>query len=111
MLELSPDEQTWLDEYRRVLRERHAGVILRMVIYGSKARGDAHADSDLDVLIIVRNDAGALKRALRDIGYNLATTSWAMPSILAYTQDEWEDRKEKGFSFQRAVERDAVAVL
>ena len=111
MLDLSPDEQTWLDEYRRVLRERHAGVVLRMVIYGSKARGDAHADSDLDVLIIVRNDAGALKRTLRDIGYDLAATSWAVPSILAYTQDEWEHRKEKGLSFQRAVERDAVAVL
>ena len=111
MLDLSPDEQTWIDEYRRVLRERHAGVVLRMAIYGSKARGDAHADSDLDVLIIVRNDARALKRTLRDIGYDLAATSWAVPSILAYTQDEWQHRKEKGFSFQRAVERDAVAVL
>ena len=111
MLELSPDEQTWLDEYRRVLRERHPGVVVRMAIYGSKARGDAHADSDLDVLIIVRNDADALKRTLRDVGYDLAATSWAVPSILAYTQDEWQHRKEKGFSFQRAVERDAVAVL
>ncbi|MCY4482578.1 MAG: nucleotidyltransferase domain-containing protein [Spirochaetaceae bacterium] len=111
MLDLSPDEQIWLDEYRRGLRERHAGVILRMVIYGSKARGDAHPDSDLDVLIIVRNDAGGLKRMLRDIGYDLAATSWAVPSILAYTQDEWRHRKEKRFSFQRAVERDAVAVL
>ena len=111
MLELSPDEQTWLDEYRQVLSKRHTGVVLRMVIYGSKARGDAHADSDLDVLIIVRNDAGALKRTLREIGYDLAATSWAVPSILAYTHDEWEHRKAKGFSFQRAVERDAVAVL
>ena len=111
MLRLSPDEQTRLDEYRQVLSERHAGVVLRMVIYGSKARGDAHPDSDLNVLIIVGNDAGALKRTLRDIGYDLAATSWAVPSILAYTQDEWQHRKEKGFPFQRAVERDAVAVL
>ena len=111
MLALSSEEQTWLDEYRRALNERHAGVVVRMVIYGSKARGDAHADSDLDVLIIVRNDSGALKRTLRDIGYDLAATSWAVPSILAYTQDEWQHRKEKGFPFQRAVERDAVAVL
>ena len=111
MLTLSSDEQMWLDEYRRALSERHAGVVLRMVIYGSKARGDAHADSDLDVLVIVRNDSGALKRTLRDIGYDLAATSWAMPSILAYTQDEWQHRREKGFPFQRAVERDGVAVL
>ena len=60
---------------RQVLNERHAGVVVRMVIYGSKARGDAHTDSDLDVLIIVRNDSGALKRTLRDIGYDLAATS------------------------------------
>lgn len=65
-----------------------------MVIYGSKARGAAHPDSDLDVLIIVRNDSGALKRALRDIGYDLAATSWAAPLIFAYTQDEWQHRKE-----------------
>ena len=110
MLELSPDEQTWLDEYRTVLSEWHAGVVFRMVIYGSKARGEAHPDSDLDVLIIVRNDAGALKRKLRDIGYDLAATSWAVPSILA-TQDEWQHRKETGFPFQQVVERDAVAVL
>ena len=111
MLKLSPDEQTWLEEYRQALNERHAGVVVRMVLYGSKARGDAHADSDLDVLIIVRNDSGALKRTLRDIAYDLAAICWAGPSILAYTQDEWQHRKERGFPFQRAVERDAVAVL
>ena len=111
MLRLSADEQTWLDEYRQALNERHAGVVVRMVIYGSKARGNAHADSDLDVLIIVRNDSGALKRTLRDIGYDLAATSWAVPSIIAFTQEEWQHRKERGFPFQRAVERDAVAVL
>ena len=111
MLKLSADERIWLDDYRRALTERHAGVVVRMVIYGSKARGDAHPDSDLDVLIIVRNDSGALKRTLRDIGYDLAATSWAAPSIFAYTQDEWQHRNERGFPFQRAVERDAVAVL
>ena len=111
MLKLNPDEHTWLNEYRHALNERHAGVVVRMVIYGSKARGDARSDSDLDVLIVVRNESGALKRTLRDIGYDLAATSWAAPSILAYTQDEWQHRKKKEFPFQQAVERDAVAVL
>ena len=111
MLKLSADEQIWLDAFRRALDERHAGVVVRMVIYGSKARGDARTDSDLDVLVILRNDCGALKRPLRDIGYDLAATSWAAPSIFAYTQDEWQQRKERGFPFQRAVERDAVSVL
>ena len=111
MLRLTPDEQAWLDAYRQVLQEQHPGVVARMVIYGSKARGDDHPDSDLDVLLIVTNEATHLKRQLRRLGYALATTSDAVPSILAYTQDEWESRKTSGAPFQQAVERDAVPVL
>lgn len=94
MLQLTPDEQTWLEAYRKALNEQYPGTVIRMVIYGSKARGEAHPDSDIDVLLIVKNDAGRLKRPLRRIGYELAATSDAVPSILAYTQGEWEDRKE-----------------
>ncbi len=111
MLALEPEEQVWLDAYRNALRRRHPGVVTRMVIYGSKARGDAHEDSDLDVLLIVRNEATALKRPLRYIGYDLAAESSAVPSIMAYTQAEWEDRKRRGYPFQQAVERDGVSVL
>ena len=111
MMRLTADEQAWLDAYRQALKEQHPGVVVRMVIYGSKARGDDHPESDLDVLLIVKNEASDLKRPLRRIGYELAATSDAVPSILAYTQDEWESRRESGSPFQQAVERDAVSVL
>ena len=111
MMRLTADEQVWLEAYCQALKEQYPGIVDRMVIYGSKARGDDHPDSDLDVLLIVKNDAGDLKRPLRRIGYELAATSDAVPSILAYTQDEWESRRESGTPFQQAVERDAVAVL
>ncbi len=111
MLTLHPEEQSWLDRYRKALEERHPGAVLRMVIYGSKARGDAHEDSDMDVLIIVRNESNGLKRPLRRIGYDLAATSWAVPSIMAYTQAEWERLKTLQSTYREAVERDGVSVL
>jgi predicted nucleotidyltransferase len=110
MLELTKEEQAWLDAYRKALDKKHPGTVQEMLIYGSKARGQAHAESDLDVLLIVKNEAGALKRELR-IGYLLAATTDVLPSILVYTQDEWESRKRSGSTFRRAVERDAVRVL
>lgn len=110
-LSLTPGEGAWLEAYRSSLRQRHPGSVVRMLVYGSKARGDAHPDSDLDVLIIVRNDATHLKRALRRVGYDLAATSDAVPSIMAYTLDEWNERSARGYPFQCAVERDGVSVL
>ena len=111
MLQLTQEEQAWLDGYREALDKKHRGVVQEMLIYGSKARGQAHAESDLDVLLIVKNEAGKLKRELRRIGYLLAATADVMPSILAYTQEEWESRKRSGSTFRQAVERDAVRVV
>ena len=110
-LQLTSDETTWLAQYRQALSEWHPGAVVRMLVYGSKARGESHPDSDVDVLLVVRNDAGPLKRPLRNIGYELAATSDAVPSILAYTEDEWQERTNKGYPFQHAVERDGVSVL
>src|SRR3990167_4590795 len=105
MLNLTQEEQTWLDAYREALDKKHPGMVQEMLIYGSKARGQAHAESDLDVLLIVKNEAGKLKRELRRIGYLLAARTDVMQSILAYTQEEWESRKRSGSTFRQAVER------
>jgi predicted nucleotidyltransferase len=110
-LKLTRDEDAWLQAYRRALAEQHPGAVGQLLVYGSKARGTAHAESDLDVLLIVKNEAAAHKRDLRRIGYLLAATSDAVPSIFAYTEDEWESRRRRGSTFRRAVERDAVSVL
>jgi predicted nucleotidyltransferase len=111
MLQLTPEEQAWLDAYREALDKKHPGAVQEMLIYGSKARGTARADSDLHVLLIVKNDANALKRELRWIGYLFAAKTDVLPSIFAYTEEEWESRKRSGSSFRKAVERDAVRVV
>jgi predicted nucleotidyltransferase len=111
MLKLTAEEQGWLDAYREALNKKHPGTVQEMLIYGSKARGQAHAESDVDVILIVKNDAKALKRELRRVGYLLAAKTDALPSILAYTEEEWESRRESGSTFRKAVERDAVRLL
>jgi predicted nucleotidyltransferase len=111
MLQLTTEEQAWLDSYRAALDANHPGAVHEILIYGSKARGQAHGESDLDLLLIVKNSSGTLKRELRRIGYRLAATTDVLPSILAYTEEEWESRRRSGSSFRKAVERDAVRVV
>lgn len=110
VLQLTKAEKVWIESYRKALDEKYPDSVHEMLVYGSKARGQAHAESDLDVLLIVKNKTGRLKRTLRRIGYLLAATSDVLPSIIAYTEDEWESRKRSGSSFRQAVERDGVRV-
>ena len=51
MLQLTHEEQAWLDAYRKALDKKHPGTVEEILVYGSKARGQAHAESDLDVLL------------------------------------------------------------
>ena len=110
-MHLTAEEQAWLEAYRSALQEQYPGVVVRLLIYGSKARGEDTPESDIDLLLVIKDEAASLKRALRRLGHVLAAASEAVPSILAYTESEWEQRKASGSPFRQAVERDAVAVL
>ena len=96
---LDPEEWEWLAQFRETLAVRFTGVVVKMVLYGSKARGDAHQDSDIDVLLVVRDAAVHLKRPLRQRAHDLAATSYALPSIVTYTEAEWARLGRFGLSF------------
>ena len=111
MLTLLPDERTWLDRYREAIGKECPDAVRDLLIYGSKARGDAREDSDIDMLVIVKRGHDHAKDRLTDIADDLAVTANAAPSAIALTEDEWGRMKELGLPFQRNVERDAVSVL
>ena len=107
--EWDPDERNWLEAFRTAIRTKHAGAVKDIVIYGSKARGDWHEDSDIDVLLILTNDAAEQREALENLAYDLSVTADALPLLTTKTEEEWNG--EADTAFHRAVERDGVSVL
>jgi predicted nucleotidyltransferase len=51
---LTENEHAALEDFVARLRQCYGDDVLRVVLFGSKARGDGDEESDLDVLVVVR---------------------------------------------------------
>lgn len=80
-------------------------------LYGSKARGDSHSDSDWDLLILINKDK-ITSEDEDNINYPFVMMGWregACVSPLLYTFNEWEERAAS--PFYQNVERDKIRIL
>ena len=111
MLHLSPEEQRWLDAYRQILDDQFPGLVEEFLIFGSKARGDSTPDSDLDLLLVIREGDWRRKEEITRPGNMLAIGTEVVPSFVVYTREEWEQRREDRAPFWQTVTRDGVPVL
>ena len=110
MLTLTSEEQTWFDAYRRALASRFGDLVEEIIVFGSKARGDATEDSDLDILIVIREGDWAVKDAVTEPGYLSSIGTSVVPSFMVLTRQEWDQHARERVPFWRTVTRDGVSV-
>jgi predicted nucleotidyltransferase len=98
------------------LRDRLSGDALahlrRMIVFGSRARGDAAPDSDLDIAVIVEGATPGLENELEEAAYSVMWDMDFKPiiSLKMFTEAQYRDALDKGYSFYRNIEREGVPV-
>ena len=65
---LDENEQRALSEYKDFLLRRFPEQVERLILFGSKARGDSVADSDIDVLVVLRKRTEPTKAGFYPFG-------------------------------------------
>jgi len=68
---LSPEALGHLLAFKKEVEDALPGQVTRMALFGSRARGDAEADSDYDVAVFLRDrsDRSEVLSLLSDIAY------------------------------------------
>lgn len=82
-----------------------------VLLYGSRARGDAHEDSDWDILVIL--DKPKIEQDDYDhVVYPLTALGWRIGEMIIpviYTSKEW---KQCSFTpFYKNVEQEAISII
>lgn len=108
--DLSPDEQRVLSGLRQEIARRLPALRFRMTVFGSRARGDAEADSDMDVLLEVETDRLAFpdRQRLRQIASEISLASGIILSVLVVDRQTMQERGD--FSLFHDIRDEGIAV-
>ncbi|MBM3475405.1 MAG: nucleotidyltransferase domain-containing protein [Armatimonadetes bacterium] len=104
---MTASEQELLAKVKRAVLavEPAADVIL----YGSRARGEAEADADWDILVLLDGpaDADRIARARRQV-YEVEWETGEVLSTIVESREQWDSPLTQGTPFRRNVEREGV---
>jgi predicted nucleotidyltransferase len=88
-----------IEEFKRRIEQRFPGELLRLIVFGSHARGDATAESDIDVLVAIHSENWKLGDEIRGVGYELEIEHGVVLSIQVIGRRYYEGLKARGSSF------------
>ena len=107
---LGDDERRVLRDLARRIHERFGERVERVSVFGSRARGDASADSDIDLIVVLRVTAVeelAAERAVWDLAAEaMAGGRWLALSMPVLTADRFHEELRRERRFALDVERE-----
>ena len=108
---LSDEEEGALRAYTRTLESRFGSRLVEVLLFGSKARNEARADSDLDVAVILRQPSSEDLSEARGLAFDIWLSYGVLLSVRAMSQQGWEKLGSLQSLFYRNVKRDGISLL
>lgn len=106
---MTKTEKDVLDKFKSLLLERLR--VDKMVLFGSRARGDAGPYSDMDVIIILDTSYGEEDfDYVSDCAWRAGFEHGIVIVPVVFTRDEWENSPERHSLLALAVEAEGVPI-
>ncbi len=98
-----------LQQLKQMLQERVN--VHQIILFGSRARGDADAESDMDVLVIVDQPINReVRHAVSECTWQAGFDAGIVVTAILFARDEWENGPEYYAPLAEAVRTEGVPV-
>jgi predicted nucleotidyltransferase len=86
--------------------------LIKLILYGSRARGGGMEDSDLDLVALVDEKTPEIEGALDEIAYGVMWDHDFKPviSLKVFSEARFRSATEKGLSFYKHVEKEGISI-
>ena len=108
---LSDQEAAALQAYIRALEERFGHQLVEVLLFGSRARGEAHSGSDVDVAVILDRPKAQDLSDARGLAFDIWLTYQVLLSIRAMSRESWQALAAMQSLFYRNLLRDGISLL
>lgn len=105
---LSKSERQAINDFISKLRDRFPREIDSIKLYGSKARGTSHKDSDIDVLVIVSRKSTAIDETVIDLVCDVLNEYGIFIEVITMTSKDYGTAVRYQYPFAINVERDSI---
>jgi predicted nucleotidyltransferase len=105
---LTENERAALGAFVAALSERYSNDILSVRLFGSKARGDFQADSDLDILVLATHDDWRFRQAISFLAADLSLDYDLVLAPKVVSRARWEFLHREGFAIAHNVQKEGV---
>lgn len=101
---LAPDERRWILEFRGRLQVLLGTRLRDLRLFGSKARGEDHDESDIDLLVLIDDADTPTRWQITDAAH--AISPWLAPVIVDY--DRYHAPINRAGAFYEELRRESV---
>jgi uncharacterized protein len=97
-----------LADVKRQLNDLYGDRLKRVVLFGSRARGDHRRDSDYDIAVFIDGYSGSMEEVhrLADIGYDFMMKKKKFVSLKPFAPGAWD----VDTLFMRHMHRDGIDI-
>ena len=108
--EISRKERLALQEFKKRLIESLGDNFLFIKLYGSRARGDSHKESDIDIIVVLKKLDNEIDNIVIDTIIEIEHEYDVYFEFLTFSEERYERCKREQWPFLINVEQEGILI-
>ncbi|MFH1890378.1 MAG: nucleotidyltransferase domain-containing protein [Candidatus Kuenenbacteria bacterium] len=110
LLKLNKQERKAVKEFKKELNKELGEQIVEIKLFGSKARGNSRKESDIDILVVIKDDSEKNKDKIFDIVQNVLLEYEVLLSPVIFNKEEYDSLNKIPTIFMQNIKFEGVRI-